>query len=258
MRRVLICLCFAGLVSPARGASGPQRDGAEILRDMRVSLGGEHVLDGIQSISMRAEGEMTAKGLRLRIVDEYLVLLPDNYLRIRNMDLADISQYSTPNASRMFSGFQGPHLIRKVNGPLPLKGNPDADRLMLAKWRHDAARLVLGLTGRALSTYPLEFAGSGTENVGGSTYNTVEARGQEGVVMRLYVDAKTHLPAMIATSGLQRTPETRWLVSDFKKTAGLTWPRQIEEQVEGGVTETLTVKSWKLNPKLHPRTFVPR
>jgi hypothetical protein len=226
---------------------------------MRVALGGEAPLDGIQSMSMRAEGDMTVKGLKLRVVDEYFLLLPDNYLRTRKLDLAGF-QYSTPNASKLFEGFTGPRLIRAMSGgrALPSQASPDGDRLMLAKMRHDAARLVLALTGRTVSTYPLELAAAGTEDVGGATYNIVEARGADGVILRLYVDGNTHLPAMIATSGLEKTPDTRWLVSEFKKTDGLNWPRRIEEQTDGGLIETLTVKSWKLNPKLDPRTFVPR
>jgi hypothetical protein len=258
MRGAAIVLVLAAVASPfgARG-SVPQRDGAAILKDVRAALGGEAVLDGIQSLSMRAEGEMAVKGLRLRLADEYLLLLPDNYLRTRRLDIANLSQYGTPNASRVFEGFKGPHLIRGVSGgrALPNIAAPDGDRLMLAKLRHDAARLFFALTGRSMSAESMELNAAGIEDVAGVSYEILEARVAEGLLLRLHLDAKTHLPAMVTSTLPPGTTETRWLLSEFKRTGPVHWPRHIEDQTSGVLTETLSVREWKVNPKIDPRKF---
>jgi hypothetical protein len=259
MRAALNVLLLLGVVSaffpcaaPISGIAVSQPDAAVILRGMRNALGGEAALDAVRSLSMTATGRMEIKGMSMGIADEYALLFPDHYLRTRRL----IVSRSADGA--IFEGFRGDQLIRVIGRrKTPPPGVPNGDPLAFAKFRHDAARLVLALTGRTLPNYPLTLAAAGTEEAGGSTYDIIEARGPEGVIMRLYVDAKTHLPAMVASSGLEKTPFTRWLLSEFKKADGLNWPWEIEEQVDGGLVETVTVKSWKVNPPLDPRSFDP-
>jgi hypothetical protein len=215
---------------------------------MRQALGGEAPLAAIKSLSMTASGHMTVKGKSMPIADEYFLLIPDHYLRVRRLRVSDLA---------LFEGFRGDQLIRRIGDRHP-PAAPDGDRLALGKWRHDAARLLLALAGRTLPGYPMTLGSPGTEEITGITYDIVEGRGPDGVVMRLYVDAKTHLPDMVATTGLEKTPNTNWFLSDFKETNGLNWPGEIEEQVEGALTEVLQIKSWKVNPKLDSRMFATR
>lgn len=256
MREALILLLLACAARPFTGVSAPQRDAVAILKDMRVALGGEAVLDDIHSISMRAEGEMTVKGMRLRLVDEYLLLLPDNYLRTRQLDLAGF-QYPTPNASKLFEGFTGARLIRALGGgrALPSPPTPDGDRHMLAKMRHDAARLLFALTGRSMSGEPMELVVAGSEVAADAAYEILEARAADGLVLRLHVDQKTHLPAMVTSTIPPAGTETRWLLGKFKRTGPVNWPREIEEQAAGIMTATFTVKDWKVNPRIDARRF---
>lgn len=257
MRVAPAVLLVFGVVSAVRGVPRPQQDADAVLSAMRNALGGEAVLDGVKSLSMTATGRMEIKGMSMGIADQYHLLFPDHYLRTRRL-VANMSAARVVDAA-LTEGFRGDHLIRLVGmRKTPRPAVPDADRLALAKLRHDAARIVLVLTGRSLTTYPLAFGFAGTEDIGGIAYDIVEARGPGEVLMRLYVDKTTHLPAMVASSGLEKTPDTRWFVSEFKKTDRLNWPREFEERLDGGHTETLTIKSWKLNPPLDPRTFDPR
>ena len=250
MRSGLIGVAIVALLLDEPAARQP--DAAAVLAEMRQALGGAAALDSLQALSMTATGRMEVKGMTMAVADDYFLMLPDHYMRVRRLVIRDVSSED----ARVYEGFRGGELIL-VLGRRPPPAVPGGDRLALAKSRHDAARLMLALTGRSLPTYPLEFKAVGREDVGSSTYDTVEAHGPEGVVMQLYIDTKTHLPAMIASRGLEKTPDTRWFLAEFKDTAGLNWPREIEEQVEGGLSETLTVRSWKLNPKLDPRLFVP-
>ena len=253
MRAALIVLALSAVVS-SFGATQPQRDAAAVLRDMRQAIGVEAMLDGFKGLSMTAVGEIKLKGLALDVADEYFMLMPDHYLRVRRPRVARSGGDSRP----LKEGFRGDRLIRPLGGHTPPEVLHEGDRLALAKWRHDAARLILALTGTALPSYPMTFTAAGTEEAGGSTYEIVESRSADGVVMRLFVDTTTHLPAMVATTGLEKTPDTRWFVSSFKKTAGLNWPTSIEEQTDVGISEMVTVKAWRLNPRIDARVFDPK
>ena len=256
MRAALIPLLLLATapMTPLRGltTSEPtlvsQRDAEAILKDMRQALGGEEALGAVKSLSMTASGQMTVKGKSMPVVDEYFLMIPDQYLRVRRLRVSEFA---------LFEGFRGDHLIRRIGDRNP-PAAPEGDRLALAKWRHNAARLVLALAGRTLPGYPMTLGSPGQEEITGLVYDIVEGRGPDGVVMRLYVDAKTHLPDMVATTGLEKTPDTNWFLSDFKKANGLNWPGEIEEQVEGTLTEVLQIKSWKVNPRLDSRMFAAR
>ena len=252
MRAVLVMLlAMAALV----GTTAQPRDAVIVLGEMRRALGAEALLDGLSSLSMTAAGEMSIKGQSMEIADEYYLLFPDHYLRLRRL-IPGSSAYSRDDL-QMTDGFRGDQIIRAIGRrriPPPV---PSGDRLALAKSRHNAARLLLALTGRSMPSYPLAFTSVGKEETESGTYEVVEARNPDAVVMRLYVDAATHLPAMVESTGLEQTPPIRWFVSEFKKTDGLNWPRHLEEQAEGGLTETLRITAWKVNPRIDRRIFDP-
>lgn len=215
---------------------------------MRQALGGDEALDAVKSFSLETAGSSSVKGRSFPIDDDYHYVLPDRYLRVRRLHGASL---------RVFEGFKGAQLIRRRSDGGGVRGAvPDGDRLTLARWRHDAARFVLALMGRSLPTYPLEFSLAGREQAAGIVYDVVEATGG-GIRMRLHVDSFTHLPAMVTTTGLERAPEIRWIVSEFKRTGSLNWPTHIEEQAEGLLDEEYTVRRWKINPAIDARTFDP-
>lgn len=220
-----------------------------ILKAMRDALGGEAALDGVKSFSLETRGSVSVQGRSVSINDEYYFVLPDRYLRVRELRGASM---------RVFEGFRGAQLIRRASHDGgKTSALAEGDRLTLARWRHDAARFVLALMGTSLPTYPLEFSVVGREDAGGIVYDVVEAAG-DGIRMRLHVDTLTHLPAMVTTRGLERSPEIRWLLSKFKRTGPLNWPTQIEEQADGLMDEEVTVRRWKINPATDARTFDPR
>ena len=238
------CLLAIVVVMPAS-----DRDAQAILKEMRQALGGEAALDAVKSFALEARGSVSVEGRTIPMSDEYYFVLPDRYLRIR--------QPRGGGSLRVFEGFNGKQLIRRASYD---RARPEAlaegDRLTLARWRHDAARLALALLGTSLPTYPLEFSVAEREEAAGTIYDVVEATG-DGIRMRLHVDSRTHLPAMVTTLGLERAPEIRWLVSKFKRTGPLNWPTHIEEQAEGLMDEEFTVRRWKTNAAIEPRTFDP-
>ena len=220
---------------------------------MRQALGGDAALDAVKSLSMRAIGTMSVKGLTIELDEEVFLVLPDHYLRVRRL----MPRFAeSASGAQMFEGFRGAELIRATSRrTLPPSMGGDADRLTLLRWRHDAARLVFALLGTSLPEYPLEFSAAGIEHVGDETFDLVDARGPGGVVMRLHVDQRTHLPAMVTTTGLERVPESRWLLTEFKRSGAVNWPRKIEQLSENVMQEMLTVKEWKVNPPIERSKF---
>jgi hypothetical protein len=118
----------------------------------------------------------------------------------------------------------------------------------------------------------------------------IEGRSADGFVMRLYVDASTHLPVVMAwqapppvvitttstaitrggqvisqsppgplppgdpTAGL--APVTwRLEFSDFKVRDGLNWPHRLRVMLGDQVTEDTRLGKFKLNPKTDARKF---
>lgn len=236
-------LAFA-VVMPAQ-----DRDAQVILKEMRQALGGEAALDAVKSFSLETRGSVSVEGRTIPMTDEYYFVLPDRYVRIR--------QPRSGWSLRLFEGFNGEQLIRRASYDRARPGAlAEGDRLTLARWRHDAGRFALALLGTSLPTYPLEFSLAGREEAAGTVYDVVEATGN-GIRMRLHVDSRTHLPAMVTTVGLERAPEIRWFVSKFKRTGLLTWPTHIEEQADGLMDEEFTVRRWKTNDAIDPRTFDP-
>ena len=233
-----------------------ERTAAAILRDMRQALGGDAALADVKSVSLEAAGQMSIKGTSMDVADDYFMVWPDHFMRVRR--LVGMSRFASVSDMKMYQGCRGDVVIRSGGRrSTPPTVTPTGDRLALAKCRHDAARLALALTGTSIPVFPLEFSVSGVEEAGGERYEIVAAQGPDSVRLQLYVEAKTHLPAMVVSNGLERTPELKWFLSDFKRTGAFVWPRRIEEQAEG-LTETLTIKAWKVNPRIDARTFEPR
>jgi hypothetical protein len=254
-----ICLAAGGSVAPVP-APVERREPAAVLAEMRRALGGDAALDAVKALSMTGSGEMLAKGYSMSVEDDYFLVLPDKYVRVRRM-MARVFQssatgYQTP---RVYEGFRGEDIIRTFAFRTPAVAiPPSADRLALARWRHHATRLLLVLTGRPLPGYPLTYERVRVEEAGGTAYDVIEAQAPGEVRLELYVDAHTRLPAMIATTGLERSGPSRWLISDFKKNGALMWPRHFEEQVDGGFSETVQVRRWRVNPRIDARTFTPK
>ena len=245
-------------MSPGASATVPQRAAAAVIKEMRAALGGDAALDDIKTVALTAEGRLTVKGVAVGIRDESFLVLPDRYLRVRQVSV-EVGETRVPGAPpRMYEGFRGDQLIRAVTRRPPPPVASDGDRLALAKWRHDASRLLLVLTGRPLPGYPLEFDEARVVDIGGTTYDVLTAQGPQGLQLTLYVDATTHLPALVETSGLEKTAGSKWFVSDFRKTGPLMWPRQFEQEADAVFTETLTVKTWKVNARIDARTFEPK
>ena len=294
------------LLDPAPGM--PQSSPEQILSATRQALGGDAALSGVRSFVVTGRAE---KDLGIGVADQEVELaceLPDRFVRrVRyNAMFGDVGT----GMARMTAhrdGFAGTSVIREttIGGAFPpvppsmpaLPPLTPADRTLVEQTRvleqkHVFARLALVLFAASPAAYPLQFSSPGPVTLpDGRTADAVDAAGPDGVVIRLLVDAVSHLPviltwrerAVIATptsvplprgarnSGFPpgtvvldrpladptRVPfvEHVLMLSDFRRADGLNWPHRFTERVNGEVLEDTKLGKFKLNGKIPAGTF---
>jgi len=285
---VLVALTLAAGVS-ARAIQAP----IPALEAMRTALGGAAALDAISALSV--SGSVTDRIGMMRY--DLLTQLPDRYLTVRNSSTAG----PIPVDATYYQGFNGDTLIRRTDANIGFPPDPGpqtpqaiaarrAETLLRNRQAH--ARLVLVLLGRRVDSYPLQLSGAGTQSVNGSLTDVVEGRASDGFVTRLYIDATTHLPALIAwqapapvmltttatstaavqngrvvaqtppsfaapPSQLPATPLVTWRVelSDFKTQNGITWPHRWRTMIGSEQQDDLKLTTFKINPTIDPKRF---
>jgi hypothetical protein len=279
------------------------QDAGAVLAAMRAALGGESVLDTVRTFSVSGSLNETSGSFTKSFSVELLAMLPDHFLTIRR----DF-QSSGPLQIDItyYGGFRGAEVIRHTESNIPFPPDPGpqtpeaiAKRRegLLLKRQREFARLVLLLFGKSVASYPLQFSGAGretVETVGGRSVDVIDARAADDHVMRLHIDAATHLPVFVAwqdaepvvfTTSLSSQVTTRggqvvsqappagappvpdlaslsprfvtWKVvpTDFRNQNGVNWPRRIQVVIDDKVNEDMRLGSFRLNPKIDPRRF---
>lgn len=195
---------MCALVLVWAGTGGAQAvDPDAVLAAMRIALGGDATLTSVQTMSARGSVTETHAGRSRSLSVEIFALRPDQFMTVRRDSQ---SAGPMPIDITYYSGFRGDRVIRRTDSNIPFPPDPTpqtpqaiADRqmrgLMLA--RQEFARLSLVLFGGWTSSYPLTFSLLGTAKVDDRSGNVVEARGVDGFVIKLVVDAATNLPLAI-------------------------------------------------------------
>ena len=294
--RLILAAGLAALSMSVGATPNAQPDDAQvILRRMRVALGGEATLDAIRTVTVEGNLMRTA-GRFTRHLSIYLyLLLPDHFLEVRRD--WDLSSSMHVNIT-YYRGFRGDILIRRTDSNIPFPPDPwpqtpdviqQREREMTLANKQDFARYALILFGRSFSSYPLQFAHLGLEQIDGRAFDALEATGTDGYRMRLFIDATTHLPAMIAFLARHGAPvsttsaavvsgnavvaqtlpsspapvdpagipmvEYRLTASKFKKQDGVNWPHRLTVIVGTKVISQTDLGRFRLNPKLDPKRF---
>ena len=293
-RVLLLTLASAALMQPQ------SRDASAILADMRRALGGDAVLDGIKTFTVNGDVRKTGGPVAKSLSYELLALLPDHYMTIeRDLDSGGFR----PIDITYFNGVAGNDLIRRTDSNIPFPPDPgpqtpDAiaqrQAQQLLRRKQEFGRLTLALLGRSLPGYPWQFSAAGTDTLAGRAVEFVEARAADGFTARLYVDASTHLPVVIAwhapvspvivtsssttvvTRGNQvmsqspptvpavppgdpatGRPDVIWKLdfSDFKVQDGVNWPHRMKLLVNTQVREEIRLGRFKINPRLDAKRF---
>jgi hypothetical protein len=292
MRCGLIVAC---VVSTAGVAAAQSPDAARMLAEMRQALGGDAALNAVQAFSVDGVETRRMADHTASADVEFACALPDRCIKVRRI--------ATPFGGDTVEtyGFNGDAHIRRRASSIPYPPDPFAGetpdqkaersrRAALAS-RHEFARLAIPMLG-VPAVDPVDVALIGQETLDGKPMDVLRLQAADGYEARLYVDAASHLPAMISWMGLpeivfttssievvqrgqvvRSTPQTplpagdpsagvakverRLYYSDYRPQNAMNWPRRMKEVVDGRVVLDTSLTKLKINPKVDPRRFDP-
>lgn len=214
MKRIAGCL-VAGLLAGQALAFGQTGDVNKILADTRAALGGDRKLAAVKTLSATGRQTRVSNNASQAPGDcEIAFELPDKYMK---KEVAVVTPMG--NITRT-SGFNGEASISVIDQP-PSTGNmvvrfgagpgapggpggtltpeqeQEAAKRALLSSRQDLTRFALGVLAAPVPNYPLEFTYGGQAESPDGKADIVDVKGEGGFAVKLFIDAKTHLPLML-------------------------------------------------------------
>ncbi len=311
MSKRMIAVCFAGLVAallaaPAARAAVPQDEAAEkVLAAARGAAGGDAKLRAVQSLSVSGKTKRQAR-MNFGGGDQTVVresewdadfLLPDKYVR------KETSEAFGGNFITVTSGFNGDALIAVLESTaempmMPQGGGQQGDpAVRVRRLRQDFARQWLAWLFEMPAAYGVALRHAGTDAVGSSTADVIEASGPDDFKAQLLIDQQSHRllrvryrtgapqgmrmqfggpggggPPPGGEGGVQmqrqapppgageplREIEVELSYSDFRAVDGVTLPFKFTRSTNGQVNEETELKKVKINPSLKADKFKAR
>ncbi|OFW03299.1 MAG: hypothetical protein A3H96_19570 [Acidobacteria bacterium RIFCSPLOWO2_02_FULL_67_36] len=195
-----------GMVAVLLGATGisarQDTEAARRLAEARQALGGEAALAAIASFSVGGTWSQNLGSRTLERNVQFECVLPDKFVRTA-------TQRTGPVEITMSDGFNGDDPIREIlssigtpprdftTGPQTPETIAAARREKTRRNKQTFLRLALALFAKSPEAYPIQFTYSGLDQVGGTTVDVLEGKAADGFVVRLHLDANTHLPVMV-------------------------------------------------------------
>jgi len=240
-------------------ATAAVQDVTQILAGTRAVLGD---VTRVRSFVVTGETRRLRGDQQSPIAFEIAAALPDRYLRVDAVPL----QSGTPTTV----GFNGDDLIQRPALPMPSPAPGAAPitqmdamrRGRVTAIRQDFARMLLGMFGSSMGSYPLTFAYGGTGTAPQGAADIVDASGSANFSARLFIYRDTHLPAMVIWLGQAQGPravENRIIFSEYRDVDGLRLPFRYQRAIASELTEETVVERYRLNVTFDPHKFdVPR
>jgi hypothetical protein len=231
MVRKIAPAVLAMVVTTVLVASAQVGDVKQILADARAALGGDKKLDAVKTLALSGQSLRTSPGGTTVGGDVEMALeLPDKFMR-RDM----VANMGNMSIYRM-SGFNGDGVINEMDQPPQLSGGgggqvvmfrmagpggtvtgpgappltPEQQELMrkamLTSAKQDFARLTLGMLATSFPAFPLTMTYAGQAESPDGKADIIDVKGEGDFAVRLFIDAKTHLPLML--SWMAREPMT--------------------------------------------------
>jgi hypothetical protein len=195
---------------------GQGNDVTRVLSELRQALGGAEKLLSVKTLS--AEGTITRSlpdGTARANAVEFAFELPDKYVK------KDVVGIINGAAMSRTSGFNGDVLIEIMDAPPQLGGGhvfvrpgtagpmpggapisseqvQQARVAALQSSKREFTRLMLGMLGSGSQAYPVEFSYAGLAESPDGKANVLEVRHTDGLVLKMFIDASSHLPLMLS------------------------------------------------------------
>jgi len=211
MKRIAACL-VAGLLAGPSLAFGQVGDVNKILADARAALGGEKKLTALKTFV--ATGRQTkVQNNQSQAPTDYEIAFesPDKFVKketLATLGNAAITRTSGFNGEIPINVIDQPPaggnvVVRFGSGPGPGEAQTpeqrqEAQKRMLLSNRQDFARFTLGIVAASLPAYPLQFSYAGQAESPDGKADIVDVKGEGDFAVRLFIDAKTHLPLMLS------------------------------------------------------------
>ena len=296
--RFVAIFCLAAAALPRAQAPAPDA-AAGILTAAREALGGEKKLAALKTLVATGRTQQVRGNNLVPIEFEISIELPDKYVRKDEIP----AQESDPTTV----GFNGDELLqfpvpmmptmpaRAAGPPAPTAEQlAMARRLRLGTVKQDFARLTLGMFAGSFSGYPLTFTFVGKAEAPQGKADVLDVKGPAGPAFtaRLFINADTHLPIMIAwqapvapmrggppasppsrgdaplasasqgparaggpPAGQPTPPESRLYFADYRDVGGLKFPFRLRRALGPDTVEETTFDGFKVNAKIDPKKF---
>jgi hypothetical protein len=193
-----------GIVGIAASSPGQGKDAAPVLAATRQALGGDQALSAVKTFVATGQTRQVRGNNLVPIEFEIASELPSKYVRRDEVP----AQESDPTTA----GFNGDTLLQfpKPPGASAQAGAQDPGRPRLLALRHDFATLTLGMFATSFESVPLTFSLVGQAEAPQGTADIIDAKGPDGLALRLFVSQQTHLPIMVSWT----TPATNVVLVD--------------------------------------------
>ena len=251
------------VAATSRSITAQQTDAATVLAAARQALGGEALLSGITALKLDGlwwpNPGAGCYGPRQVIFDA-----PERFVERNAQPEEGSDGFECPD--RPLSTFR-----RGFVGDVAIHEGAGAPNLL--DQQHRSVRYLLPLFASSFASYPLDFTYAGREKIAGRTCDVIAARGPDDFEFRLFVDLKTHLPAMLTWMEASRVVgvnhatgllvvtvdptlvEYQMSIGDYKRSNGLNWPRRFRTRVHRHVVDEFFHARFTINPAIDPNAF---
>jgi hypothetical protein len=206
MRRTAIFFLILGtFLILATNAFADQRAEA-ILKEVRTAIGGEELIQTIQSLAINAKYTRVLGDRQLSGEREISIGLPNQFLvedafTMGGLSTSMISTRGLNGESAWSSSSGGSgNMVIRMGGPSGTQASPEQIEAMIRQqYAAEMTRYLLA----TLAATPTagEFKYVGDSDVDGTPVDVLEVPGPNKVAIRIFVDKKTHLPLLLSYRG---------------------------------------------------------
>ncbi|MEO6222513.1 MAG: hypothetical protein ABIP90_04630, partial [Vicinamibacterales bacterium] len=217
MRKLMNVLVVALVAGPAL-VLGQAGDVNKILADMRAALGGADKVAAVKTLTAVGKSARTnSQGATTEGDLEVAMELPDKYVArtvVANMGTMSVYRNAGFNGTGVINEMETPPNLMGGGGMIMIRSagsgapgqpvSPEqkavADQRMLMSSKKEFARMTVGMFGSSYDAFPLEFSYAGQADAPEGKAHVIAVKGADGFDAKLFVDAKSNLPLMLAWS----------------------------------------------------------
>jgi len=202
----LLLFTIALFCSPPAFADDPRAQ--EILKQARAAMGGEELLQKIQSLGLKGQyrriiGERELGGDR-----EISILLPDKYLVEDAFNQGGLStsmiNFRGLNGERAWNGNSGGGggMFIRMGGPGGQQPTPEQMEAIFRKqYQSEFTRYLLAILTMPPPSFAVEYKYAGESEVEDAHADVIDVSGPDAFSVRLFFDKQTHMPLLLSYRG---------------------------------------------------------